>query len=377
MKIAMVTETFLPQTDGIVTRLTAAIDWLQQEGHDILVIAPGQEISEYNGAKIVGLPQHAFFLYRDKKLAFPTRKIRQYLQDFAPDIVHVVNPAMLGIAGIYYAAKDHWPLVASYHTHIPKYADYYHVPMFKPLLWWFLRSLHNKADLNLCTSNATQAELQKQQFKNVNVWHRGVDTKQFHPDFHDESMRDYLTDGKPSKTLLLYVGRLAAEKELEKLRYVLEKSDDFVLALVGDGPDRERLEKHFSGTQTVFTGFLHGDDLSKAYASSDIFTFPSTTETLGLVILEAMSSGLPVVAAKSGPTSEQIEDGTSGLLFDPESDESFIDAVMKLGNPYLQKSLAVRARKMSRTMGWDRPSRQLLGFYEEVLYEHVKSDAVL
>jgi glycosyltransferase involved in cell wall biosynthesis len=182
-------------------------------------------------------------------------------------------------------------------------------------------------------------------------------------------MRDRLTAGKKDKKLLLYVGRLAPEKDIEKIREVLMKSPDFCLAIIGDGPHRVYLENYFKGTSTVFTGFLHGDELASAYASSDIFVFPSTTETLGLVLLEAMSSGLPVVAAKSGPTSEQVSHGITGMLYDPNDQDEFVNHILKLGDDTLRLKMAELAREASQKVGWDKPSEQLLDYYNRALRE--------
>ncbi|WEG14901.1 glycosyltransferase family 1 protein [Pullulanibacillus sp. KACC 23026] len=367
MKLAIVTETFYPQIDGIVTRLTATIEWLIQEaGLEVLVIAPEMGITEYKGARVEGIPARSFFLYPGKKFAFPTRKVDKILKAFNPDLVHVVNPAFIGVSGVYSAKRNKWPLLASYHTHVPKYADYYKLSFIKPALWWYFRKLHNKADLNLCTSKSVAVELKEQRFHNVHVWKRGVDTKKYHPKNYDLAMRQRLTNGQPDQKLLLYVGRLAQEKELEKLRNVLEASESFSLALVGDGPHRAALEKHFKGTKTVFTGFMQGEELARAYASSDIFIFPSTTETLGLVILEAMASGLPIVAAKSGPTEEQINDGMTGVLYDPTVKGEFVRKVLTLEDEQFRQTLSEQARASSRQFSWEAQAEQLLGYYKEV-----------
>lgn len=364
MKIAIVTETFLPSTDGIVTRLTQVIRWLRQEGHEILIIAPDLGVTEFEGARVAGIPAYRFFLYKYKKLAFPSRLVGRMLKGFGPDLVHVVNPAVLGVAGIFYGKR--WPLVASYHTNIPQYADFYHLPFLKPVLWWYLRLLHNRAQLNLCTSKSVLEELKTKKFKNVHLWDKGVDTDKLGPQFRRSEMREFLTGGHPDKRLLLFVGRLAPEKEIERIRDVLTSSDDYCLAIVGDGPHRAELEEYFQGTRTVFTGFLHGEELASAYASSDIFAFPSTTETLGLVLLEAMASGTPVVAAKSGPTMEQVEDGVTGVLYDPKVAGSFTQSVFSLQDQAAREQIGRSARAAALKFGWDGPSRQLLDFYRSV-----------
>lgn len=367
MKIAIITETFLPSTDGVVTRLCATIKWLQEHRHTVWVIAPDLGTSVYEGAQVKGIPAHTFFFYKDRKFSMPSHKVKKYLQEFQPDIVHVVNPALLGVAGIYFAKRLHLPLIASYHTNIPQYVSYYRLAFLEPVLWQFFRTLHNQAVLNLCTSDSVKKELMAKKFHNVKLWIRGVAIDQFGPQYYDRTMRESLTNGQAEKTLLLYVGRLAFEKQIEKIRDVLKASDDFCLALVGDGPYRQELEQYFQGTNTVFKGFLHGEELAKAYASSDIFVFPSTTETLGLVILEAMASGLPVVAAKSGPTCEQISDGFGGLLFDPDDPDSFKNTVLKLAGENLRWAMAKNAYEVGHSFSWEKPSEQLLSFYEQVL----------
>ncbi|ALX48912.1 glycosyltransferase family 4 protein [Lentibacillus amyloliquefaciens] len=367
MKIAIITETFVPSTDGVVTRLKACIRYFKREGHDVRVIAPDLGVDEFEGVKIEGIPARTLLLYRSKKFSLPSRKVKKILEDYDPDVVHVVNPALVGATGVHYARKLGFPMVASFHTQVPKYADYYNLPMFKGFLWWYFRKLHNQADLNLCTSEAVKEELLEQNFHNVRVWERGVDTELFDPDNYDEDMRDKLSDGQTDKKLLLFVGRLAPEKEIEKIKSVLDASDEFVLAIVGDGPHRQTLEKHFAGTNTVFTGFMHGEELAKAYASSDVFVFPSTTETLGLVITEAMASGLPLVAAESGPTCEQIEDNRTGLLYDKNKQDDFKDTVLRFTDETLRKRLAKAARNDIAEMSWDTQSKQVLDYYKEIV----------
>ncbi|PWU66867.1 glycosyltransferase family 4 protein [Gracilibacillus dipsosauri] len=363
MKILLITETFLPSTDGVVTRLTNSIRYFIKAGHQVQIIAPDLGVYEFEGAKVIGVKARRLFFYRSKLFAFPTPKVKKMIRDFDPDVMHVVNPALIGAAGIYYGKRLNYPLLASFHTQVPKYADYYHLSIFKGLLWWYFRKLHNNADLNLCTSQVVHKELVEQNFKNLHVWKRGVDTSLFHPRNFHKKMRETLSGGHTDKKLLLYVGRLAPEKEIEKIKHVLEASSEFVLAIVGDGPHRSSLERHFAGTNTVFTGFLHGQALAEAYASSDVFVFPSTTETLGLVITEAMASGLPIVAAKSGPTCEQISDGQTGLLYDPNRKEDFTTTILQFEDETLRKRLAKRAREEIAEMGWDEQSKQVLNFY--------------
>ncbi|TWT05294.1 glycosyltransferase family 1 protein [Planococcus sp. CPCC 101016] len=367
MKIMIVTETFLPSTDGIVTRLTACIRWLHQDGHEIQIIAPDLGVKEFDGAIVRGVPAYAFPFYRSKKFAFPNRIVKKYMAEFDPDIVHVVNPAVVGYSGVNYAKNLDIPLIASYHTNIPQYMAYYKLGKLDWLMWWFMKKMHNKADLNLCTSHTVLEELKDKGFERMQVWKRGVDTERFNPRHYTRDMRLKLAGGQEDKILLLYVGRLSAEKEIEKIRDVLTVSDRYCLAIVGDGPHRKELENHFSGTRTVFTGFIHGDELASAFASADAFVFPSTTETLGLVIMEAMASGLPVVAAESGPTKEQVTDRRNGLLYDSTDPESFKKIIRLLEDSSFRNQLAKQAVADVAELGWAAAAEQIRDLYSQIV----------
>jgi len=367
LKIAIITETFLPSTDGVVTRLTEAIKYLRKHNHEVIVICPDLGTTEFEGAIIEGVKATNLPFYRSRPFALPNKRVKDLLEKYQPDLVHVVNPAMLGVSGVKYASKLNFPLLASYHTHVPKYMDYYNLYPFKPILWWYFKRLHNQAELNLCTSQAVKNELDEHGFNNVHVWKRGVAIDRYNPSYYNQEMRSRLTNGETDKKLLVFVGRLAPEKEIHKLKPLLEERSDVRLAIVGDGPIREQLEQKFKGTNTVFTGFLHGDELNQAFSSADAFIFPSITETLGLVILEAMASGLPVIAAKSGPTMEQVDDERTGLLFENEDTSSLITAVEKLEDPKLLQSMRKNAREEAEKFSWTKPSEQLLEFYEKLL----------
>jgi len=364
VKIVIITETFLPSTDGVVTRLTEAIKFLRSQKHEVVVIAPDLGVTEYEGALVEGVGTVTMPFYRSKKFSLPTRRIKTLLEKHQPDLVHVANPALVGIAGIYYAHKKGLPLLASYHTHIPKYLDYYkfYKPL-KPLFWWHFRKLHNTADLNLCTSAAIKQELDEHGFERMHVLRRGVDVEKRHPAYYSQGMRERLLQGHRGKKLLIFVGRLAIEKEIHKIRPLLDERDDLALAIIGDGPARKELERVFEGTNTLFTGFLHGEELSQAFASADAFIFPSITETLGLVILEAMASGLPVLAAKSGPTLEQIEESKTGFLFENENVASMSHAVGKLDDQELVAKMKKNVRMEAEKHSWKNASSELFDFY--------------
>jgi glycosyltransferase involved in cell wall biosynthesis len=368
MRIALFTETFLPKVDGIVTRLKQTIEQLQRQGDEVLIFCPEGGLQSYCGARICGLSAFAFPLYPELKLALPRPEIGHQLAKFQPDLIHVVNPAVLGLAGIFYAKSSQIPLLASYHTHLPKYLDRYGLGMFEGLLWELLKGAHNQADLNLCTSSAMVQELGTHGIERVQLWQRGVDTETFHPRQATAAMRDYLTAGEPTSRLLLYVGRLGAEKDIEQIRPVLAAMPGARLALVGDGPHRADLESYFADTPTRFVGYLGGENLAAAYAVADAFIFPSQTETLGLVLLEAMAAGCPAIAARSGGIPDIVTDGQNGYLFDPDEPQGAIVATRKLfADPVAHLQLRANARTEAERWGWAAATRQLQQYYRQVI----------
>ena len=377
MKIAFFTETFLPKVDGIVTRLTKTIESLTKTGDEVIIFCPEGCPEEFMGAKVIGVPAMPLPLYPELKLGLPGAAVSDALDSFKPDLIHVVNPAVLGLGGIWLAKTNGIPLVASYHTHLPKYLEHYGMGMLEPLLWELLKAAHNQALLNLCTSTAMVKELSEKGIQNTALWQRGVDTDIFRPDLRKNTMRKKLL-GKFSDegALLIYVGRLSAEKQIERIKPVLDALPKARLALVGDGPYRNQLEKIFDGTPTTFVGYLAGEELASAYASGDAFLFPSSTETLGLVLLEAMAAGCPVVGANKGGIPDIITDGINGCLYDPDGDDngtkSLIFATEKLlGDKSERQEMRNAARAEAERWGWPAATAQLRKFYQQILNKSV------
>jgi glycosyltransferase involved in cell wall biosynthesis len=373
LKIALFTETFLPKVDGIVTRLTKTVQHLVAAGDEVLIFCPEGAPSDYCGAQVVGVPAMPLPLYPELKLALPRPAVAEALERFGPDLVHVVNPAVLGLGGIWLARTKGYPLVASYHTHLPKYLEHYGMGMLEPLLWELLKAAHNQAVLNLCTSTAMVQELSDKGIQHTALWQRGVDTELFRPALRSPTMRERLLNGRSDTgQLLLYIGRLSAEKQIERIRPVLDAMPDARLALVGDGPYRQQLESLFAGSATHFVGYLAGEELASAYASGDAFLFPSSTETLGLVLLEAMAAGCPCVAANRGGIPDIVSDGINGCLYEPDGPDggagSLTAATQRLlADRSQHQQLRLAARSEAERWGWAGATEQLRGYYRQVL----------
>lgn len=371
MRIAFFTETFLPATDGVVTRLRYTLEELARMGDDLFIVAPRYPDGgpdSYAGASIYRVPGVPFPPYPRIKLSFAHPGVGGALRRFRPDVVHAVNPFILGPGGIYYARRLGVPLVASYHTNVAAYARYYNLSLLSDAGRWWTRQLHNRAKINLCTSEAAMDYLLKEGIKRVRLWPQGVDTRRFHPDKASARLRERLSRGHASDRLLLYVGRLAPEKGIERLKAILQEIPGTRLAIVGDGPARRNLEREFAGTRAVFTGLLHGEELAAAYASADAFLFPSTTDTLGLAMIEALASGLPIIAARSGASREVVSEGENGLFYEAGSRGALAAAVRRLfSDDAFREALARRARAAAEERDWGAATRALRGYYQEAL----------
>lgn len=367
LRIAIFTETFLPKVDGVVTRLCHTLRHLRRMGHSVLLIAP-EGVDEFEGIPVYGAPGVKFPLYPDLKAGIPNPQIGKLIRAFDPDLIHAVNPAILGVSAFFVSTSLNKPLVVSYHTHLTKYLGYYGLGRLEPLMWWGLRAGYNRADINLVTSKAMQTELKNHGIQRVQLWPRGVDTELFHPGRVSTKMRTRLMDGHPEHKLLLYVGRLAAEKEVERCRDILQALSGVRLAIIGDGPHRRKLEQHFTGTATHFAGYLRGVDLAEAYASADAVFLPSRTEALGLVLLEAMAAGCPVVAPRAGGVTDIVHDGVTGYLYDPAEPQAAVVAHEKLlFDPDHRRFLSRQAREDAEQWGWEAATRDLEKHYRSVM----------
>jgi len=368
LRIAFFTETFLPRIDGTVTRLCQTVRQLRKLGHDVHIIAPQGDRDVYEGANIHGVPGFPFPLYPELKLSVPRPSIGKVLSKFQPDLIHAMHPVLLGSSAFYYSSALRVPLVISYHAQVAKWLHYYRLGHLESLFWWGTRSAYNRADVILCTSQPMQTLLREQGLRNVHLWQRGVDTDAFHPQHASLKMRERLTQGHPNDKVLLYVGRLSAEKNIEQCRPILRAIPELRLAIVGDGPHRANLERYFAGTPTYFPGYLRGEELASAFASADVFFLPSRTETLGLVLLEAMAAGCPVVAVAEGGIVDIVRDRITGHLYQPDDINGAISTVRSLlSNPSHRETIRTHARLDVENWSWRASALQLEGFYHDVL----------
>eukprot|EP00592_Proboscia_alata_P007103 CAMPEP_0194356834 /NCGR_PEP_ID=MMETSP0174-20130528/4401_1 /TAXON_ID=216777 /ORGANISM="Proboscia alata, Strain PI-D3" /LENGTH=483 /DNA_ID=CAMNT_0039126593 /DNA_START=161 /DNA_END=1612 /DNA_ORIENTATION=- len=362
----MIEPTPFTHVSGYSNRFNELLRYLSKAGDNVEVVTTesdskikklGMELpKEKFGFKIHHTLGFTFPLYNHIALTLdlPDLKVPKVIERLKPDLIHCTSPGFIGFAALFYSRFMKVPLVMSYHTHLPLYGrNYLPVPGIEEFAWFLLRFVHNKVDLTLVTSPQIQKELTDNGISRVDVWRKGIDTVRFNPDFKDADMRSKMTEGNPDDFLMVYVGRIGAEKRLKDIKPVLEKMPNARLCIVGTGPQAEELQEYFKGTKTHFTGQLSGDQLSQAFASADAFIMPSDSETLGFVVLESMASGVPVVGVNAGGIPSLIDDGKDSFLVEVGDTDAMVDRLTKLQNPELRSELSINARKEAERWSWE------------------------
>lgn len=372
MRIAIFTEVFLPKVDGVVTRVTKHVEQLVSAGHDVIIFTPGTPPATFLGCEVVRIASVPFWpVYPEIAVGFATPKIFSKLRAFRPDIVHVVNPMWSAAFGIAAARLQRYPLVASFHTDVPAYTKKLGIGWLAPLSRAALRWFHSQASFNLVTSAPMFDTARSYGIENVKLWPKAVDTQGFRPEARCDTTRSLLSGGKPAAPLVIYVGRVSAEKSVERcfpiMQRVREELPDARLAIIGEGPQYEQLRNNHREEWVHFTGYLAGEALQRAYASGDVLLFPSTTETLGFATLESFASGVPVVGARAGGIPYVIDDGVTGLLVDPQaSDTAWARAVSSLlSDPARRGEMARAARTEACKWSWAASSQAVVEIYEQ------------
>jgi glycosyltransferase involved in cell wall biosynthesis len=368
MRIALFTETFLPKIDGIVKVVCLTLDHFQRRGVKAVVVAHDRGVTEYAGAPVIGVRGLPAPFYPELRLGPPTPNTYLKIKNFQPDVIHTIHPVIVGLGGMLMAKRLHVPTVASFHIDLMRMSHFYGLGLLEPLAWLLTRTTFNWADVALAPSKLIQGEMRDNGVRDVGLWRRGVDAKTFNPCYRDDGMRAALSDGHPEDTILLYVGRVSVEKQIEQVRAVLEQVPGSRLAIVGDGPHRASLETYFEGLPVKFMGYLTGEDLSRAYASADIFVFTSALETFGLVVVEAMAAGLPVVSARVGGVVDVVQEGVTGYTFEVDDVAGLVEGVRAIaGPPGRRVEMGLAARAYAETQSWEAIMDELLDVYRALI----------
>lgn len=364
MRVAIVTESFLPHVNGVTGSVQRVLEHLAADGHKALVIAPGarpgqEEIASYAGFPVRRVPTVRVPGIDSFPVGVPTVAVARELRAFAPDVVHLASPFVLGAAGAFAAKALRVPTVAVYQTDVAGFATKYSLSPLVAATWEWLRTIHNSAALTLAPSTPTIAELGAHGIVNVRRWGRGVDAERFQPAKRSESLRRSW-GVRPGQKVVGFVGRLAAEKGVHRLA-ALNDREDLRLVIVGDGPERPLLQGQLPGAR--FTGQLGGEELAAAYASFDLFVHPGEFETFCQAIQEAQASGVPTIGPAAGGPMDLITPGINGelLAVDTFYEElpGAVDRCLRLDGA------AARESVLGKT--WRALGEQIVGYYAEAI----------
>ncbi|MGY2873403.1 phosphatidylinositol alpha 1,6-mannosyltransferase [Marmoricola sp. URHA0025 HA25] len=352
MRVAIVTESFLPLVNGVVNSVRHVTDHLVEHGHEVLIIAPGHGLGDYRGVPVVRVRSVALPMYKSFPMGLPDRQVKAELERFQPDVVHLASPIALGWLGLRAARRLGVPTVAVYQTDIPSFLRQYNVPGEAACAKWVGR-IHRRSTRTLVPSRSAYAQLEALAVPNLHVWGRGVDLDLFgprhrSPQLHDSWARVGRKNG--DQVVVGYVGRLAAEKQVRRLRE-LAAVPGIRLVVIGDGPELKWLRKKLPAAK--FTGMLTGVELATAFASLDVFVHTGENETFCQTIQEAQASGVAVVAPAKGGPLDLVEPGHTGLLYDADDASSLRDAVQRLVlDDALRASLAANGLSRVATRTW-------------------------
>jgi glycosyltransferase involved in cell wall biosynthesis len=377
MRVTLVTETYFPQVNGVSRTLGKLVQFLRENGDQVQLIYPDYgavvDREQVHTVRSIVLP-----FYRELHLPLPPfRHVHRAIDLFQPDVIHIATEATLGWSVLRRALRRRLPVVSSFHTNFDQYSHHYGVGWGRAIIWRYLRWFHNNTRETYVPSETTITELEGRGFERVVLWRRGVDSTLFRPNRPGRLDVRRALGWAPEDVVITYVSRIAPEKNVDylaaALAIVASARPDVRLLLVGDGPSRPALERRL-GSIAHFAGYLQGDALSDHYAASDIFAFSSLTETFGNVVLEAMASGLPVVALRAGGVGESVHSGTTGILIDPyEPPANFAAALLRLiENPEQRSAMARAAREYAVSQSWDAIMAGLRERYQQVVNERTR-----
>ena len=360
--MAVVTESFLPQLNGVTNSVLRVLETLKQKEIEAIVIAPTA-----SGSFAMGFPVYttASVPLLQFAIGVPGPAVSRILDQFQPDVIHVAAPFLLGAQAIGWGVKNEVPTVAVYQTDVAGYLERYNLAFARPVMERLLVSIHQGASLTLAPTPSSTSYLEQVGVPRVMTWGRGIDLDLFNPDNFQLNTAIELRKRFSSKPVVGFVGRLAPEKQVHRMRELFRLDAEFLV--VGDGPERSRLEALFAG-RAHFTGALSGLELAGAYAAIDVFVHFGTEETFGQTIQEAKASGLAVVAPACGGPVHLIQSGFDGLLVDPDLENSYLQSVqLLLDNPSLRSELGRNAVAAMAGKSWHANNAQLLEHYERVM----------
>ena len=364
MRIAIVTESFLPKINGVTNSVLRVLETIKQNEFEAIVIAPTSVSEKHLGFNVYTANSISVMQF---PVAMPGPSISKILEDFAPDVIHVAAPFLLGAQAISWGQRNFVPTVAIYQTDVAGYLERYNLAFAKPAMEKILFSIHQNATLNLAPTKIAADYLRSLGLGGVRVWGRGVDLDLFNPENaqHPQSVAFKNLHAPAGEKLVGFVGRLAAEKQVNRMAELFGL-DGVRFVVIGDGPERQKLEASFAGHPVHFTGTMTALDLAHAYAALDVFVHFGTEETFGQTIQEAQASGVPVIAPNVGGPSQLIQSGRTGLLVDPEKQNGYRQALKYLlGSESQMREISKEAVHSVQGRSWSSNNAKLVEYYQE------------
>lgn len=368
MRVAYITETFPPEINGVALTTARTVQHLRQAGHAVQLIRPRQPHETSEGSQVPAEGDHTFDngewrtagapipMYPGLRFGWATASaLRERWRAARPDIVHVATPGPLAHSALRAARAEGIPTSADFRTNFHAYSRHYRLGWLQPAVLAYLRGLHGMADRSFVPTPSLCDELGAAGFERLRVVGRGVDAGQFSPLQRDAALRE-AWGAAPQDRVLLYVGRLAAEKNvalaLDTFEVLRPHHPGLRMVVAGEGPQRARLAAEHP--DVCFVGLQRGAALARCYASADVFLFPSLTDTFGNVTLEALASGLAVVAFDSAAAGELMESGHNGFLVPPDSRAGFMQATRQaIAHADPAGALRQRARRLALLSDWE------------------------
>lgn len=370
-RVALFTGAYNHIADGVSLTLNRLVDYLERNGTQVRVFAPTVENPpvDHNGT-LIPVPSLPAPGRPDYRISLGlSSSVRRQLEAFRPTLFHIATPDLLGYRALRLAREWNVPVVSSYHTHFSSYLKYYHLGFLEGLLWRYLRRFYRQCQHVYVPAPSIADALRAHGIaEGIRLWPRGVETDTFNPAHRSMAWRRRLGIGD-DEVVVSFVSRLVWEKGLDVYANVIERLEAQHIPhrslIVGDGPARDELEEQLPNT--LFTGYLSGNALTRAYASSDVFLFPSDTETFGNVTVEAMASGLPTVCANAGGSADHVEHGTTGFLAPVADRDTFFDATARLvTDATLRRRMGTAARKRAEDYDWEEVLGRMPRYYDEV-----------
>lgn len=372
LRIVLVTGNYNHVPDGVSLTLNRLVRYLEADGHEVLIIAPTIDNPPIKHAgTLMPIPSYAMPGREEYRIGLGlTDKVRTAISKFKPDLVHIATPDFTGFQALMYSADRNYPVVSSYHTHFSSYLEYYKMGILESGLWAYLRFFYGNCVHTYVPSESMIAGLSKHGIQDgLKIWARGIEPNVFNPTKRDVTWR-VGHDIREVDVVVTFVSRLVWEKEMRTLRSVFnelhKRNPQIKTVIVGEGPAGEELRATMPNT--LFTGYQNGENLARIYASSDVFMFPSITETFGNVTLEALASGVPVVVANAQGNRSLVEHGYNGFLVTPRDVAEFTDRILLLSHDAeLRSQMSKNAVEFASRFTWDQIFSQLVCNYHQAI----------